>query len=159
VTGLSAPELELEDIRVVTNDVWHSFLAHHGPLEWAAGPLPDAGLVQASVGIHGDWSCTVTLEMAPVTAETAARTMLHVDVVAEEDVTDALGELVNMIGGNIKSLLPSASALGLPQVVHAPRHTSAAAVTEHYRVELAWAGTPIRIRVWSEDNHNQGSTS
>jgi hypothetical protein len=59
-----------------------------------------------------------------------------------------------MIGGNIKSLLPSGSALGLPMVTHAPlRPTASAVVTEHYRVELTWAGTPIRIRVWSDENN------
>ena len=145
-------DLQLEDIRVVTDDVWTSFLATYGPLEWSTVPLEEADLVQASVDIHGDWSGTVTLEMAPTTAETAARTMLHLDEVEDADVTDALGELVNMIGGNIKSLLPSGSALGLPIVSHEPVRPAAAEVTEHYRVELTWAGTPIRIRVWSDED-------
>lgn len=146
-------DLQLEDIRVVTDDVWTSFLATYGPLEWSPVTLEEASptdeLVQASVAIHGDWTGTVTLEMAPATAETAARTMLHLDAVEEVDVTDALGELVNMIGGNIKSLLPSGSTLGLPIVTRAPLCTAGASTTEHYRVELTWAGTPIRIRVWS----------
>jgi chemotaxis protein CheX len=154
-----APELELEDIRVVTNDVWSSFLATYGPLEWAEAPLDAAELVQASVAIHGDWSGTVTLEMTPETAETAARTMLFLDAVAPEDVIDALGELVNMIGGNIKSLLPSGSALGLPMVIQTPVRATTGDVTEHYRVELTWAGTPIRIRVWSDENNNQGNAT
>jgi chemotaxis protein CheX len=146
-------EVQLEDIRVVTDDVWTSFLATYGPLEWSSVPLEEAGLVQASVGIRGEWTGTVTLEMAPSTAETAARTMLDLDTVEDADVADALGELVNMIGGNIKSLLPSGSTLGLPIVSHAPHPLAdAAAVTEHYRVELTWAGTPIRIRVWSDEN-------
>jgi chemotaxis protein CheX len=150
-------EVQLEDIRVVTDDVWTSFLATYGPLEWSPVTLEEAAstaeLVQASVVIHGDWTGTVTLEMAQDTAETAARTMLDLDTVEDGDVTDALGELVNMIGGNIKSLLPSGSTLGLPIVSNAPLSLAdAAAVTEHYRVELTWAGTPIRIRVWSDEN-------
>jgi chemotaxis protein CheX len=146
-------DLQLEDIRVVTDDVWTSFLATYGPLEWSTVPLDEAELVQASVAIRGDWTGTVTLEMAPGTAATAARTMLHLESVEDADVTDALGELVNMIGGNIKSLLPSGSTLGLPIVSHAPVFPATAAITEHYRVELAWAGTPIRIRVWSDQQH------
>jgi chemotaxis protein CheX len=147
-------DLRLEDIRVVTDDVWTSFLATYGPLEWSPVSLedaaPDAQLVQASVAIRGDWTGTVTLEMTSATAETAARTMLDLDGVEEADVTDALGELVNMIGGNIKSLLPSGSTLGLPIVTHAPLRPARSEGTEHYRVELTWAGTPIRIRVWSD---------
>lgn len=143
-------ELDLEDIRAVTTDVWTSFLETYGPLEWADAPMEATELVQASVSIHGPWSGTVTLEMTPATAGTATRTMLGLDVVEEDDVVDALGELVNMIGGNIKSLLPTGSALGLPTLAHAPlRPLPVEDVTEHYRVELSWAGTPIRIRVWS----------
>jgi chemotaxis protein CheX len=149
-------DLQLEDIRVVTDDVWTSFLATYGPLEWSPVTLEEtasaAELVQASVAIRGDWTGTVTLEMAPDTAETAARTMLHLDAVEDGDVTDALGELVNMIGGNIKSLLPSGSTLGLPIVTHAPLRPARSEGTEHYRVELTWAGTPIRIRVWSDED-------
>jgi chemotaxis protein CheX len=149
-------DLQLDDIRVVTDDVWTSFLSTYGPLEWSPVSLEEASstgeLVQASVAIHGDWSGTVTLEMAPATAETAARTMLHLDAVEDGDVTDALGELVNMIGGNIKSLLPSGSTLGLPIVSIAPLRPARSEGTEHYRVELTWAGTPIRIRVWSVEH-------
>lgn len=147
-------ELELEDIRAVTNDVWTSFLQTYGSLEWATEPMPAGELVEASVDIFGDWTGTVTLEMTPATAETATRTMLQLDDLSEDldlaDITDALGELVNMIGGNIKSLLPPGSVLGLPAVGFAPRRElSSGDVVEHYRVELTWAGTPIRIRVWS----------
>jgi chemotaxis protein CheX len=41
-------------------------------------------------------------------------------VVDAEDVADALGELANVLGGNIKSVLPGESRLGLPQIGSAP---------------------------------------
>ncbi len=41
---------------------------------------------------------------------------MEVDEVTEDDVADALGELANMIGGNVKSILPELSALSLPHV-------------------------------------------
>jgi hypothetical protein len=41
-------------------------------------------------------------------------------VVDDEDVADALGELANVLGGNIKSVLPGESRLGLPQIGSAP---------------------------------------
>jgi chemotaxis protein CheX len=43
-------------------------------------------------------------------------------VVDDEDVADALGELANVLGGNIKSVLPGESRLGLPQIGVAPPH-------------------------------------
>ena len=38
----------------------------------------------------------------------------------EEDVADALGELANVVGGNVKAVLPGPSVLGLPEVGTAP---------------------------------------
>lgn len=145
---MTVPVLNLEDVLVITNDVWASFLEHHEPLDWSAVSLEGLELLQASVDISGEWSGTVTLEMLPLSAESAARTMLQADSVEREDVSDALGELVNMIGGNIKSLLPPGASLGLP-VVSAGATSGAQEVTEVCRLELNWSGMPIRVRIWS----------
>jgi chemotaxis protein CheX len=42
---------------------------------------------------------------------------LEGDSVAKEDMKDSLGELVNMVGGGVKSLLPETCVLSLPTVV------------------------------------------
>ena len=39
----------------------------------------------------------------------------------DEDIDDALGELANVVGGNVKAVLPGPSALGLPEVGVRPR--------------------------------------
>jgi chemotaxis protein CheX len=157
---MGAPAFELDDVRVVTNDVWTSFLANHEPLEWAPGPLVEQEVMRASVEIHGEWDGAVTLEMSPAAARNAARTMLTLDEVDHEDVLDALGELVNMIGGNIKSLLPSGSTLGLPMVSVTPvPPTTPAGSTEHCRADLVWAGTTILVRVWSHATEKEDPTT
>ena len=144
------PAFELDDVRVVTNDVWTSFLANHEPLEWSPAPLAEPEVIRASVDIRGEWDGAVTLEMSPAAALDAARTMLTAREVDDEDVLDALGELVNMIGGNIKSLLPSGSTLGLPMVSSTPVSPSdPTGSTETCRADLVWAGTTILVRVWS----------
>ena len=153
---VGAPAFELDDVRVVTNDVWSSFLASHEPLEWSPAPLAEPAVMRASVAIHGEWDGAVTLEMSQEAAVTAARTMLGGDDVAHEDVLDALGELVNMIGGNVKSLLPSGSTLGLPMVSSTPIPPSApAGSTEQCRADLTWAGTTIVVRVWSHPTEKE----
>jgi chemotaxis protein CheX len=156
---VNAPSFELDDVRVVTSDVWTSFLASHEPLEWSLAPLAEPEVMRASVQIRGDWDGAVTLEMSPAAALTAARTMLTAEEVEHEDVLDALGELVNMIGGNIKSLLPSGSALGLPMVSSTPVTPSApTGSTEHCRADLVWAGTTIVVRVWSLATEKKDTT-
>ncbi len=68
------------------------------------------------------------------------------ETVPREDVVDALGELANVVGGNVKALLPEHGTLGLPKVAdRLPDGHLAAAVQ---RVPLAWRGHPFVVTVW-----------
>ena len=151
----SAPEFTADDVRAVTGEVWESCLAHYGdPLDWGTGEPLEAPVARALVHISGDWSGAITLEMSVATAEVAARVLLEVDDVEPWEVADAVGELVNIIGGNLKSLLPTPSKLSLPRVSQVagsddlegdlPEHLS-----EDFRVDLSWGTRPILVRVWS----------
>ena len=59
-----------------------------------------------------------------------------------EDVDDGLGELANVVGGNVKAVLPGPSVLGLPEVGSAP-----AAGPDTCRVDLLWRGQSLTISV------------
>jgi chemotaxis protein CheX len=86
--------------------------------------------------------------------------MMSEDELAEADVADAVGELANMIGGNIKSLLPGPSALTLPLVRLGGSALHLPSSTESVRLELTWQGEPVRVSVWASTNDPQeGSTS
>ena len=65
-------------------------------------------------------------------------------VVDDEDVADALGELANVLGGNIKSVLPGPSALGLPQIGTAP---ATGRLDDVRRVDGQWRGQSLTITV------------
>ncbi|MBY0489620.1 MAG: chemotaxis protein CheX [Gemmatimonadaceae bacterium] len=74
-----------------------------------------AGVVQ----IGGAWDGAVAVQCSDRMARHAAQHMFsleHGDV-SVADLQDALGELTNMTGGNIKALLPEPCRLGLPVVV------------------------------------------
>ena len=146
-----APELTAADLVTVARQVWESCLAHHPDVlvEGAVASL-EGPVTRASVRITGGWSGVVVLEMGGATAQEAARVMLdldEVDAVAPEEVGDAVGELVNIIGGNVKSLLPTASSLGLPQVDEPPDLDGSG--VEHRRVDLSWGTRPVLVRVCS----------
>ena len=143
-----APAFTADDLVAVAGQVWESCLAHH-PDVLVEGPVAslDGPVTRASVVIRGGWSGVVLLEMGAATAQEAARVMLDRDEgddVEPDEVADAVGELVNIIGGNVKSLLPAASSLGLPQVgvVFVP-------AVEHCRVDLRWGTRPVLVRVCS----------
>ena len=62
----------------------------------------------------------------------------------DEDVEDALGELANVVGGNVKAVLPGPSVLGLPEVGTAPEPGLPADIC---RVDVLWRGQSLTITV------------
>ena len=81
--------------------------------------LPETDLLLAAVHIAGEWTGSVVLALSEPVARHAASRMLQmpIDDVVDADLKDTASELANMIGGNLKSLLPSPSFLSLPTIV------------------------------------------
>lgn len=149
---------ESTDIADIVGQVWSSFLGEEKPL------LPtydDSGSVfgadrawSATVSITGGWDATVTLEISERVALDLTRLMLGADLDDADDagdgddglVADAVGELVNMIGGNVKALMPGPSVLSLP-VVAAGRAAHPSGAVEVSRLDRTWAGEAVRVRV------------
>ena len=107
------------DIREVTQSVWDLVL--HLPAEPSAQHnLPRGGvdLLSGSVHIKGSWNGTITLSCLPNLAQNAASAMYNAPAASlpAADVLDAVGELANMIGGNVRALLPEPCQLSLPSV-------------------------------------------
>jgi chemotaxis protein CheX len=75
--------------------------------------------VTAALHFNGAWTGATLLEVSPDMARTFTSRMLGIEVPArvDDEVLDAMGELVNVIGGNLKIILPSGVGLSLPAVV------------------------------------------
>ncbi len=84
-----------------------------------AGVAPPAQHLTSCVHITGTWDGAVTLDCPEPLARRAAGIMfgLEPEAASEDEVRDALGELANMIGGNVKALLPPPCQLSLPTVM------------------------------------------
>jgi chemotaxis protein CheX len=107
------------------------------------GPPDDA--VSSWVDVVGPWTGSVVLTCARSTAEELARSLLkeHAPPVLDaEDVEDALGELANVVGGNVKGILPGPSVLGLPETGAAP---VAGLPVDTCRIDLLWRGQSLTI--------------
>ena len=138
-------EPSLGDVEMVVTEVWSSFLGDADPL--LLGPPSELSVGWSSaVTVSGEWHGMVSVELTRETAEEITRRMLMVDATPDEDVADAVGELVNMIGGGVKSLMPGPSALSLP-VVAAGRVARPSDVVEVCRFDASWAGTPLVVSV------------
>jgi chemotaxis protein CheX len=138
------------DIVVIAQDIWASFLDL--PLEPVPADTVDISampMVGGVVTVHEAWSGAVQLECSADFAALAAKRMFAAaGGVTQLELDDALGELTNMIGGNIKSLLPAPSHLSLPSVVHSIGLASIPGFTPLSRVAFLAAAEPIFITIW-----------
>ncbi len=106
------------DIIALTREVCGTMLAV--PLEEVGpGTTPLPREVMASVQINGDWQGAVVLVCSSELAHAATAAMFDAEAgtTTQADLDDAMGELANMIGGNIKNRLAVACTLSLPTVV------------------------------------------
>jgi len=133
-------------VRGIADESWFALIGEDEHLVPVPEPLP-AEVVSSWVRVSGPWNGTVVLTVGRGTATELTRALLkqHAPEVLEpEDVEDALGELANVVGGNVKGVLPAPSLLGLPQVGEAPRPADPADVV---RLEVLWRGQPLAISV------------
>lgn len=85
-----------------------------GASSGGAGSRTFTGCVQ----ITGAWEGAVTVHCSEALAKVLTAAMFMVDPAdtTAEEVSDALGELANMVGGNVKALLPEPCRISLPAV-------------------------------------------
>jgi CheY-specific phosphatase CheX len=83
--------------------------------------FPGGNRLTSAVQMTGDWNGAVLMECDGRQAcRFAARFLAREpsgDDVVDDDVRDVLGELANMIGGNLKSVLSRGIQLSMPSVV------------------------------------------
>jgi chemotaxis protein CheX len=133
-------------VHEIADQTWAALVGEDEVLVPLLGELP-ADTVSSWVDIVGPWTGSVALTCGRDTAEQLARALLREHAPAEldaEDVTDVLGELANVVGGNVKAVLPGSSVLGLPEVGAAPSPGSPA---DTCRVDVQWRGQPLTISV------------
>jgi chemotaxis protein CheX len=139
-------EPTVEDVTALVDEVWTSFLGAEEPLLAPfPGPEREHGW-SAAVTVSGAWSGQVTVEISAAAAVAVTSVMLATEDVGAEDVTDAVGELVNMVGGNVKSLIDGPGQLSLP-VVAAGVFSVPSTAVEVCRVDAVWHGEPVRVLV------------
>jgi chemotaxis protein CheX len=104
---------------------------------------PRAEVITASISLAGSWKGAVLVECGLPEAFLFASRMIGIDppTALNDDVRDALGELANMVGGNLKSILPGGVELSLPSVVWG----------SDYRVGICHAGRAHRWVFSSQD--------
>lgn len=139
------------DIAEIVQGVWDAMLGLEIELvPGLSGAVDD--LVTGSVTVTGATDCVVALQLRPEGAWAFAAAMfgMPTDEVTEDEVADAVGELTNMVGGNIKSLLPEPSLLSLPTVSRgAPVRVRVPGGSARSEVSLLSGEEVVVVQVWS----------
>jgi chemotaxis protein CheX len=154
-----------DDLRVIAEQVWSSYLDLDGASPLVPVPAENNKIdVSASVSLTGAWRGHVIVRCSATASRNAAAALLGVELddVTIEDVTDALGELANIIGGNVKSLLPEPSALSLPHVLVEEAATARwPAVNEVCELRGTWLDEPVSVSVLESivDNKHEKVTA
>lgn len=103
----------------------------------------------AWVDVHGALPGRVLLTAERETVEHLSRALLAMgedEILSETDMADALGEVANVVGGNVKALVPDPGALTLPQVAHERPEIDAEGLM--YELPLDWRGRMVVIGLW-----------
>jgi chemotaxis protein CheX len=91
-----------------------------------------ASWVVSTLSVTGPWECHVEIAIDADLAAALTRQMWDQDVVADDEVCDAVGEIANVIAGGIKGMTPTPGCgLTLPVTLHG--NVSATPETAHLR--------------------------
>jgi chemotaxis protein CheX len=148
----------VDDLAEMVDQVWASYLDPEGLDPLIRVDLAPPSEVHSSVSITGSWHGHVVYASSTAAARHAAAAFMAMepDEVSQEDVSDVLGELANIVGGNVKAMLPPGCFLSLPQVVLGPTsetaYPSAVQVGGLYGI---WKGESLSITMWQSRNDVQ----
>ena len=109
------------------------------------GPLD----VVASISLTGAWDGHIIISMTEPAGVTVAAAMLDLDpaTVTEADITDAVGEWVNVVGGNAKRLLPKPCQLSLPMASRSGSRIRYPGTRPLCSLTLPLRGEPVTVSV------------
>jgi chemotaxis protein CheX len=142
-----------QDINDLVGDIWGSVLGI--PTTPASSDVRlDEPRLTGFVHIHGDWEGTVTVDVPVGLAQQGAATMfgMELEELTTDEVDDALGEITNMTGGGIKSMIAGQCKLSLPTVVQGKSFTVNVRGTEEiheliYEAGGSWLVVRVLARV------------
>ena len=133
-------------VQSIAEDAWIALVGEEEFLVPLPAALPD-DVVSSWVDVVGPWTGSVVLTTGRRTAADLTRALLgeaSPEVLDDEDVADAFGEIANVVGGNVKAALPGPSALSLPAVGCPPAPRNPADLC---RIDVLWRGEPLSISV------------
>jgi CheY-specific phosphatase CheX len=142
------PMTTIEDeIRDITQTIWASLFQN--TIEVDPTPTGAAPEVTSVVHIDGAWRGAVVVQCGMELATRLTQVLFQSDAPSFADVCDALGEVTNMLAGNLKAVLAEPSVLSLPAVARGSDYEVALPRTsEIVAVPMTCDGRPFAVRLF-----------
>lgn len=145
-----------QEILEITETTWQAMLG----LSIRPRPLPavldpHADFLTGRVEISGAWNGVVLLHGSSQLTRSAASLIFANGMleVTPQDLMDAMYELTNIIGGNIKSLLPEPSHLSLPCVYETtPEMASVPGAEQVSDLVFDCQGESLFVSLWKRND-------
>lgn len=150
--GVDVEALEGTDpVYTVAEEVFAAMVdGEPGHLVVRHGPPPSlVDPVHAWVDVHGLVEGRVLLSTEELTAHRITRALLGKgpeESVDDGDMVDALGEMANVVGGNLRALASGGGSMALPEVGAEPPVDDTNSLV--HEVLASWRGRPFVISVW-----------
>jgi chemotaxis protein CheX len=142
-----------ETVEEVVKFIWDAVLGE--PIEVEdddGGATSSQRSLMACVQVSGAWNGFVAAKFAPQAARQIAEIMLCAEGPNDDDVNDAIAEITNMIGGNLKGLLPPPCQLSPPWVTSSTEGKSRVPNCRTVgQVAFRWRETPLEVTVLAAD--------
>ncbi|WP_437223586.1 chemotaxis protein CheX [Planctomicrobium sp. SH661] len=115
-------------------------------------PEDDPAGLMASIRICGDWHAGLDVVTPMSSARRIAEQMFGTspDDLAEAEIADALGEIANMIGGNLKGLSQGETRLSLPCVGPAALDDQTDSSQDFRELHLRFGNERLSLRLHQE---------
>ncbi len=108
------------EISQFVRDTWSSLLGMKAsPTDKPFVPNGKDNTLAGCVQITGEWQGTITLYAPEEIGKKVASAIYGLDEVevSDQQIQDVIGEVANILAGNIKSLFPPPCSLSLPSVI------------------------------------------
>lgn len=144
--------IDEETVTMVTADLFATMIdgeeGHAAP--WFGEPPSIADARWTWVDMRGEHAMRVIVTLERPAGDDITRALLALGAdaaVSEADHADAMGELANVVGGNVKSVVAGGGTLTLPVVADAPPELGDAEIV--METWLTWRGRPVGVSIWS----------
>lgn len=152
------------ELTEITERVWASLV--ETPLlprqPGQPGPVAGSRTFTGCVQITGAWEGAVTVHCSVELAKvlTAAMFMVDPEDTTPEEISDALGELANMVGGNVKALLPEPCRISLPAVADGMDYRLSVPGARPVTA-ITWTchGEPLMVRLLERNTADRSATA